>query len=261
MGSLRSDVVSIGSRGGWRPDFKAVAGQRLRRAREGLGLDRAAFTALMNGRLTGWTLSETALARMELGRGAPPGDLLEAALAAAGGITGAGPGALLEQVPHSFPASALTGLWVTSYEFRHGDRVMHHADVAHVSADGERGLRAVNSPPEPRTEGRSRGFGNEVEAVLAGRHVVGTWKNTTDARYFGSVHLAVEPGENVMDGYYTGLASDVSVSLARWRWVRLDAVDADLPGVALTDPAAVHAVVMGHSFDAPISLDDIGERP
>lgn len=258
--STAGDIVSIGTRHSWKPDFKALASQRLRQAREALGLDQPAFTTLMNGSVTGWSLNETALTRMERGTVAPPGDLLLAAVAAESGTLIAPPGALFDAVPHSFPASALNGMWVTAYEFRHGGEIMHHADIAHVTADGGRRLRIVNNPPEPRTEGRTRGFGNEIDAVLAGRHVVGQWKNTTDARYFGSVQLGVEPGENVMDGYYTGLASDVAVSVARWRWIRLYVP----PGVALSqvmlrNPVEVHAVVMNHSFDAPISLDGVIE--
>lgn len=259
--STTSDVVSIGTRHSWKPDFKALASQRLRQAREALGLDQSAFTTLMNGKVAGWSLNEAALARMERGTVAPPGDLLLAAVAAESGALIAPPGALFDAVPHSFPAAALNGVWVTAYEFKHDGAVMHHADIAHVTADdGGRRLRIVNNPPEPRTEGRTRGFGNEIDAVLAGRHVVGQWKNTTDARYFGSVQLGVEPGENVMDGYYTGLASDVAVSSARWRWIRLDVpAGIGLSQVMLRDPAEVHAVVMDHSFDAPISLNGVAE--
>jgi hypothetical protein len=58
---------------------------------------------------------------------------------------------LLGSVSPSFPAEVLQGAWVTSYRFSQPPR--RHVDVAHLSADGDRKLRATNYPPEPRTEG------------------------------------------------------------------------------------------------------------
>jgi hypothetical protein len=153
----------------------------------------------------------------------------------------AAPTDLLGQVPQSFPAKALIGPWVTAYQFMHGDTPQHHLDVAHIDAESDGQLRAVNHPPEPRTEGRASPFRNEIEARLFSRHLIGTWKNTSDARYFGVVHLAVLPGETVMDGYYTGFASDIRVSTGRWRWVRLDAESAFT--VTLREPSVVYDAV------------------
>lgn len=250
MVAAHSTVVSIGTRAGRRPDLKAIAAQRLRAAREEAGKDRAAFAAVLT-EAVGWPVTETALARWECGA-IPPGDVL---LAAQGFLT-APPGTLLGTVPHSFPATALEGPWVTSYLFDHDGQPRHHADIAHVTAEDDRHLRAVNLAAESRTEGRAMAFCNDIEAQVANRHVIGHWKNNSDARYFGSVQLAVLPGEMVMEGHYTGFASDIAVSRGYWRWVRLDTGPGD--GVALAGPAALHEIVMNHSaYDAPLTVADI----
>ena len=164
--------------------------------------------------------------------------------------------ALLGPVPHGFPASALGGDWLTAYTFDHGGTTMHHADIARVTAESDRAVRAVNGPAV--TEGRAVPFGNVIEAQLASRHLMGTWRNTSDTRYFGTVHLAVLPGETVMDGFYTGLASDIAVSVGRWRWVRLP-FGAD--GITLrAAPHALYDLVVNHQqTDAPLMLADVRE--
>lgn len=167
--------------------------------------------------------------------------------------------AVLDTVPPSFPASLLAGHWLTCYRFSGGS---HHADVACVTAVSGRLVRAVNHPPAPRTEGRAAAFENEIEARLAGRHVTGHWRNTSDARYFGAIHLAVLPGETVMDGYYTGFASDIEVSCDRWRWVRIDAGSGDVATVVLREPAELYGLAMSRSAHDPlITLADIEEKP
>lgn len=83
-------------------------------------------------------------------------------------------------------------------------------------------MTARNYPPDPRTEDHPLSFRNEIEAQLVNRHLIGYWKNVSDTRYFGSIHLAVLPGEVVMEGYYTGLGSDIQVDAMRWKWVRVD---------------------------------------
>jgi hypothetical protein len=249
-----SNVIGIGSRSGYTPDFHGIAADRLKAARESLGEDRVTFAATLTG-LLGWPVTETALARWEKGV-IPPADVLLAAEAAAKGVLIAPPGTLLGLVPQSFPATALEGPWVTSYRFTHAGQLCHHADIAVVTAESDRHLRAVSLTG--RTEGRAVPFANEIEAQLASRHWTGWWKNTSDARYFGQVHLAVLPGETVMDGYYTGFASDIAVSCARWRWVRLGA-DHPEDGVTLAEPAAIHELVMNRSeYDGPLTLADIG---
>jgi hypothetical protein len=81
----------------------------------------------------------------------------------------------------------------------------------------------------------------------------------SDTRYFGSLRLAVLPGETVMDGHYTGLASDIEVSAEHWRWVRLQ--PGDLTGAALREPSAIYELVMTRTQDdPPLTAADIGEE-
>ena len=173
---------------------------------------------------------------------------------------------VLGSVPNSFRAEALSGHWVTCYQFRHGgrdDTLQHHADIAHITAESDRRIQAVNHPPEPRTEGRAIPFHNQIEAELVSRHLIGHWRNISDTRYFGSVHLAVLPGETVMDGYYTGFGSDIEVSIARWKWVRLEISFevSDLHGIVLREPFTLYDLVMNRSqYDAPLALADVGEE-
>lgn len=171
-------------------------------------------------------------------------------------------GLLLDSVPHNFSAAALAGSWVTCYQFlHHGETPRCHVDIAHITALSERCIRAVNYPPEPRSEGRANPFRNEIEAQLAGRHLVGTWKNTSDTRYFGGVQLAVLPGETTMEGYFTGVGSDVQVSTGHWKWVRLNpdtAANGTLVGVTLREPVQLYDLVMNRSqYDPPLNLADV----
>ena len=171
---------------------------------------------------------------------------------------------LLGSVPPSFPAEVLQGAWVTSYRFSEPPK--RHVDVAHLSADGDRKLRATNYPPEPRTEGHPVPFRNVIEARLVGRHLVGHWRNDSDARYFGAVQLAALPGENVLVGHYTGYASDIEVSRGRWTWVRLEPASltgVDLGQACLRDPQELAELLDAHSqpYSPPLPLAAIVEEP
>jgi transcriptional regulator with XRE-family HTH domain len=170
---------------------------------------------------------------------------------------------VLSQVPHAFPAGALDGWWVSSYQYRPEPEPLFHVDVARVVAQADRHILATNHPPEPRTDGRAAAFRNEVSAELAGRHLIGAWRNLSDTRYFGSLHLAVLPGETVMDGLYTGLATDIEISFARWRWVRLNpaTIDGvDLSAVTLHSPTDIHSTIERHSpRSGPLDLTAIGD--
>lgn len=168
---------------------------------------------------------------------------------------------LLESVPHTISADALAGLWVTAYEFTWQGGVHHHADLTLITPQSSRRLVARNYPPEPRTEGHVPAFRNEIEAQLANRHVIGHWRNVSDTRYFGSLQLAVLPGEAVMDGYYTSFLTDIEVDAQRWRWVRLNPASlagVDLAEVNLKDPASVYDQVKRSK--APVSLSSITVR-
>jgi hypothetical protein len=173
-------------------------------------------------------------------------------------------GTILSAVPNSFKAETLSGYWLTAYQFHHGagnGTAQHHADIARITADSDRRIRAVNHPPEPRTEGRANPFRNQIEAELISRHLIGHWRNSSDTRYFGTVHLAVLQGETVMEGYYSGFGSDIAVSFAAWKWVRVESgslEDTDLQGTVLRDPAALYDLVMSRSqYDALLTIDDV----
>lgn len=168
---------------------------------------------------------------------------------------------LLARVTNSFSSKQLHGAWVTGYQFSEPTR--HHVDIAHIAAEGDRLIRVQNFPPEPRTEGHTVPFRNAIEAELVNRHLVGYWKNMSDARYFGVLHLAVLPGETMMEGYYTGLRDDIHVSIGPWIWVLLDPeslADSDLSHVTLKEPAELYALLASRTqYDAPLALKDVVE--
>jgi DNA-binding transcriptional regulator YhcF (GntR family) len=170
---------------------------------------------------------------------------------------------VIDSVPNTFSAEILNGLWVTSYEFFLERGKGTHADITRISPQSSRRVVATNFPPEPRTEGFTPAFRNEIEAQLANRHLVGNWKNASDTRYFGSLHLAVFPGENVMHGYYTAFTDDVTVHAMTWKWVRLD--PASLLGVqvqrlTLKEPEIVHALVTEHTNNLPMTVSAVTEE-
>lgn len=170
---------------------------------------------------------------------------------------------LLETVPHSFSADVLTGHWLTCYQFVWEEHIGFHADITKITAHSDRRLTARNYPPEPRTQGHLPAFRNDIEAQLANRHVIGYWRNTSDTRYFGTLHLAVLPGEAAMEGYYTGFGSDIKVHAMRWVWVRLDPVSlsgVDLAGVVLKPPDVLYARFEHPPYEAPLKLAAISER-
>ena len=169
---------------------------------------------------------------------------------------------LLVSVPHSFSADILGGFWVTCYQFNSHRGIQCHADITQLTPQSDRRVTAKNYPPAPRTQGQTTSFRNEIEAQLANRHLIGHWKNVSDTRYFGSVHLAVLPGETVMDGYYTGFSNDIQVDAMRWKWVRLDPTSlssVNLQEVTLSDPDVIHALLENSANDVPLDLAAIVE--
>jgi hypothetical protein len=255
VSALPAEVVSLRNRAGYRPDLAAIASAQVAAARAEAGLSPAAFAGWL-GTLLAWEPTAAAVMSWEGGM-APPGDVL---LACSPGAQAAAPALpLLAAVTPAFPAEALIGPWVTTYVFIHAGRPHYHADIAQVTAAPDGRVLAVNHPPEPRSQGRRKAFRNEIEARLAGRHLIGEWQNTSDFRYHGGLHLAVLPGEMVMQGYYTGVGSDIEVSQGAWTWVRLEP-DEGLADITLRDPAELHELVMGHAQpDEPLTLADIGE--
>lgn len=250
---VSADVVSLTARRSYRADYKGLACAQVRAGRERLGLGHDEFAEYLSG-LLGRKIPAQLAKRWEQSN-IPPGDVL---LASNGQMPSR---SLLETVPPAFPAGALAGPWVTCYQFDHGGKPHHHADIAVITATSGSRIRAVNHPPEPHSEGRARPFRNEISATLAGRHLVGEWVNTSDTRYYGSVQLAVHSGEAVMEGIYAGVGSDVEVSEGDWKWVRLEVPPgADLAGITLRDPVALYELVMSRSCnDAPLTLDDVRE--
>jgi hypothetical protein len=257
MGGGSAEVVSIGIGGNHRPDYSRIACGQVAAARHKLGLDRGDFARYIRD-LTGWDMLPEGIEAWE-DDVVPPGDVVLACSAATQGMPDFTL-PLLAAVPSAFPAAALAGPWVTSYEFSHAGKPHYHADIAWISAESESRIRALNHPPEPRSQGRWQAFRNEIEAQLAGRHLVGEWQNTSDTRYCGALQLAVLPGETVMQGHYTGVGSDIEVSQGFWKWVRLKP-DAGLAGIILREPAKLHDLVMSHSqYDVPLTLADVREE-
>ncbi len=170
---------------------------------------------------------------------------------------------LLASIPQSFSATRLGGLWVTSYKFTsEKGNIGCHADITKLIPESGRRVTAKNYPPEPRTEGRVSSFRNEIEAQLVGRHLIGHWQNTSDAYYYGSVQLAVLPGETVMEGYYTALLSDIQVDAFRWKWARLDSVSFsvdELSRVVLKEPRVIYELLENSTYQVPLPLTDVVE--
>lgn len=258
VGGGSAEVVSIGIGGSHRPDYSSLASARVAEARRALSMDRRDFARHIREQ-TGWDVLPEGIEAWETDT-EPPGSVLLACSAITQGTPGFGRH-LLAARPPAFTAEELAGAWVTTYQFTHAGKPHYHADIAHVIAESESSIRAVNHPPEPRSQGRRQAFRNEIEARLIGRHLVGEWQNVSDTRYCGSLQLAVLPGETVMQGQYTGVASDVEVSRGDWKWIRLEP-DADLAGVVLRDPAELYQLVMSHShIDVPLLLADVRGEP
>ncbi len=169
---------------------------------------------------------------------------------------------LLESVPHTLSADILAGLWVTCYEFNSDGGIGRHADISRITPQSSRRVTAKNYPPDPRTQGHVPSFRNEIEAQLANRHLIGHWRNISDTRYFGSIHLAVLPGEAVMQGYYTGFSTDIEVDAMRWKWVRLDPASlsgVELAQVVLKEPDVIYALLEHSAHEAPLTLGAVVE--
>jgi len=158
---------------------------------------------------------------------------------------------VLATVPHLFPAKALAGLWVTCYGFTSRGTQMYHADVVQITADSDRRLSVQNQAA--RTHNHATPFRHQIEAEIANRHLIGYWKNVSDTRYFGGLHLAVLPGENVMQGYYSSFNSDIMVGTGEWTWVRLDPASltgVDFAKVKLRAPVDIRTTLIGHAYSA-----------
>jgi hypothetical protein len=158
------------------------------------------------------------------------------------------------------PINSLAGYWVTCFKF---DKTMHHIDISNIIPESDRIATVTNFVPTPRSEGRASGFQNVVNVELVNRHLIGTWKNANDNYYFGSTHLAILPGETMIEGYYTGFENDVTIMTSRWRWIRLDPAslhEVNLGQVVLKDPRLAYNLLDKYTHtDSPIKLTEIVE--
>jgi hypothetical protein len=256
-----TEVVDLRTRSTYQPDYGALARHKIVAARRALDLSTTDFAAMLTP-LVGWPVTADAVDGWET-ESIPPGEVL-VAVSAAADSSGRLIGGVLGLVAPSFSAETLNGYWVTSFTFTSGSVKRRHVDVAQISAESDRFMTITNHPPAPRSEGRASPFCNDLEAQLTNRHVVGHWKNSSDARYFGTFHLAVLPGETVMTGYYTGFGSDVEVSTGPWKWVRLDEgsiADTDISAIKLRDPAELGARIEDHSpYHPALMLADIEQE-
>jgi hypothetical protein len=166
---------------------------------------------------------------------------------------------LLASIPNLFPARNLAGSWVTCFTL--GKRL--HADIAQITPESERSVKIRNDRLTPRADWRSPAFSYIIEAEIINRHLVGYWKNVNYDRYFGSIHLAVLSGGEIMTGYYTRFTSDVTVETGRWKWVRLDPnsfLDVDITSATLREPGAIQALLARHSRSGqPLPWSDVVE--
>lgn len=152
---------------------------------------------------------------------------------------------------------ALSGLWLTGYVF---ENTRVHVDITTVTAT-QGGVTTRNCPPQPRAEGYPSAHITTIEAQLIDRHLIGQWRNTNDAYYYGTVHLIVRPGEDLLDGLYTGFVTDSEILAAPWHWVRIDpqsAKDVDLTSVTLIDPRRIYETITARTaFHGPMDLTDV----
>jgi hypothetical protein len=265
--TMTKKVVDLRTRAGYQPDLAALARRRIVAARESLDLSPAAFASMLTP-LVGWPVTPDAVEGWETDS-TPPAEVLIAVDSA----TPVGSnlldseqhiGGLLGSIPPSFTAESLNGYWVTSFTFVSGQAQRRHVDVARITAESGQFMTISNHLPPPRSEGRASPFRNDLEAQLTNRHLVGHWRNSSDARYFGTFHLAVWSGETVMAGYYTGFGSDVEVSTGPWKWLRLEEgsiAGADLSAVHLRDPVELGALIDDHThYDPQLTLTDITQE-
>lgn len=169
-------------------------------------------------------------------------------------------GGVLSSITPAIEPAILEGLWVTGYLL--GGTRQRHVDLSTITATGT-GIKSRNYPPRPRVEGDGFGHETETSAKLFGRNIMGHFRNTNDRYFYGSLHLSVLPGENILDGYYTGFTNDTHVVAEPWRWIRIEqgsVAGVDLSLVVLGEPGAVYDAIVKHpQLGGPIALREIIE--
>jgi hypothetical protein len=170
---------------------------------------------------------------------------------------------LLSEIPQAFSAQRLSGFWATSYEFHSRGEKAHHADISEIKPTSDRRVIVSNSEGVARTEGHKKSFRNEIDAELANRHLIGQWRNLSDTRYFGSIQLAIQTGEESMDGFYTALQSDVAVACGSWKWSRIEddpRLKSGLSKIMLRQPREIFELLSRRrSAEGAIPLSEIME--
>ena len=225
MGSTANEaanVVHIGSRPDYRPDFRGLASAQVRAAREKLHLDHEHFAAYL-GTLLGWTVMPTTVARWEDGA-VPPGDVVLAAAVAADeryGLDrdeamGTGP-----WIPLADPEAAqgpLSGIWLSRYEYVSSGRGGETFASEHYAVLIQYGSNLqVRSLPES-TPSQVR-----MDLTANGQVMTGTWSERTSplgyyegSVYHGACQMLLDPTAHRMTGSWVGFGREFDVNTGPW---------------------------------------------
>jgi DNA-binding transcriptional regulator YiaG len=221
--AVSAGVVSIGSRAGYRPDFRGLASAQLRIAREKLGLDCEHFATYLGG-LVGWNVMPATVERWEEGA-VPPGDILIAAAVAAderygldaNEALGVGDG---PWIPLSDPQAAqgpLTGIWLSSYTYTSSSRGQDFTSLHYVVLIQYGSNLQVRSLPDTAT-GRVA-----MDLTVNGQVVTGTWTERTDtdgyyagSTYHGAIQMLIGATADRMSGRWVGYGRDFDVNTGAW---------------------------------------------
>jgi len=222
--AVSAGVVSIGSRAGYRPDFRGLASAQLRVAREKLGLDLEAFASYL-GNLVDWTVMAATVERWEEGA-VPPGDILLAAAVAADeryGLDvdqamGVGDGPWIPLVDQQAAQGPLTGVWLSRYEFVSSSRGNQTFTSEHYVVLIQYGSNIqVRSLPDTAPSRVA------MDLTVNGQVLTGTWTERTDpdghysgSTYHGAIQMLVGATGDRMAGQWVGFGRDFDVNNGAW---------------------------------------------
>lgn len=222
--SQAAGVVSIGSRAGYRPDFRGLASAQLRVAREKLGLDHEGFASYLGG-LVGWAVMAATVARWEDGA-VPPGDVLLAAAVSADeryGLDaeqamGVGEGPWIPLADPQAAQGPLTGIWRSTYSFVSSSRDNQEFTSEHYVVLIQYGSNIqVRSLPDT-ADGRVA-----MDLTVNGAVVTGTWTEQTDPEghyggsvYHGAIQMLIGATADRMSGRWVGYGRDFDVNTGAW---------------------------------------------
>jgi hypothetical protein len=227
MGSTANEaanVVHIGSRPDYRPDFRGLASAQVRAAREKLHLDHEHFAAYL-GRLLGWTVMPGTVARWEEGA-VPPGDVLLAAAVGADDRYGLDPEAAMgvgsgPWIPLADPEAAqgpLSGVWISRYRYisssRGGREFTSEHYVVLIQYANNLQVRSLPDTAASRVA---------MDLTVNGQVVTGTWTEQTDpgghyggSTYHGAIQMLVGATADRMTGRWVGYGRDFDVNTGEW---------------------------------------------